>query len=191
MPSATASRPLATTAKRQQQPSAAPSASTSKPLYASNASLPHLPVPSLSSTCNKYLETLQPLLTPEQLAASTARVKAFLHSDQGATLQARLEARASEKSSWLSEWFNEASYMGYRDRIVPFVNYFYLHKRGLAKGKSQTARAAELIRAVRDFRDLVEDEVLEPEKIKGKPLDTTSYQHMWAAQGDAADLAWR
>lgn len=69
--------------------------------------------------------------------------------------------------------------MGYRDRIVPFVNYFYLHKKGLGAGKSQEARAAEMIRGVREFRDMVENEVLEPEKIKGRPLDTSSYIHMF------------
>jgi len=69
--------------------------------------------------------------------------------------------------------------MGYRDRIVPFVNYFYLHKKGLGAGKSQEARAAEMIRAVREFRDMVETEVLEPEKVKGQPMDTSSYIHMF------------
>jgi carnitine O-acetyltransferase len=68
--------------------------------------------------------------------------------------------------------------MGYRDRIVPFVNYFYLHKKGLGAGKSQEARAAEMIRGVREFRDMVETEVLEPEKVKGQPMDTSSYTHM-------------
>ncbi len=68
--------------------------------------------------------------------------------------------------------------MGYRDRIVPFVNYFYIHKKGLGNGASQTRRAAELIIATKEFRDMVVEEVLEPEKVKGKPLDTESYKNM-------------
>jgi hypothetical protein len=136
-----AARSLSSTASRSNGPT------SDKPLYASQSSLPKLPVPSLSSTFHKYLESIQPHLTPEEFAHSK--------SNLSNTLQARLEGRAAEKESWLSEWWNEAAYMGYRDSIVPNVNYFYLHKKGLAKGKSQTERAAELIRGVREFRDLV------------------------------------
>jgi carnitine O-acetyltransferase len=166
-------RPLSSTSKLHQVSNPSP-----KPLYASNSSLPRLPVPSLNSTLHKYLETLQPIVSTTELQASTQAVKDFLNSSLSSTLQARLEARASEKTSWLSEWWNETAYMGYRDRIVPFVNYFYVHKKGLGNGVNQTRRAAELIRAVKEFRDLVEEEVLEPEKIKGKPVDTESYKHM-------------
>ena len=144
-----AARSLSSTASR------ANGASSDKPLYASQASIPRLPVPSLSSTFHKYLESIQPHLTPEEFAHSKSLVNQFLDSSLSNTLQARLEGRAAEKESWLSEWWNEAAYMGYRDSIVPNVNYFYLHKKGLAKGKSQVERAAELIRGVREFRDLV------------------------------------
>ncbi|KAJ9106369.1 hypothetical protein QFC21_001515 [Naganishia friedmannii] len=169
-------RALSNTAAR----SNASQAST-KPLYASQSSIPKLPVPTLSSTFHKYLESIQPHLSPEEFSHSTSLVHNFLDSDLSNTLQARLEGRASEKESWLSEWWNEAAYMGYRDSIVPNVNYFYLHKKGLAKGKNQVERAAELIRGVRDFRDLVVSERLEPEKVKGKPLCTESYKQMFGA----------
>lgn len=144
-----ATRSLSSTAARSN------GSATDKPLYASQASIPKLPVPTLSSTFHKYLETIQPHLTQEEFSHSTSLVRKFLDSDLSSTLQARLEGRASEKESWLSEWWNEAAYMGYRDSIVPNVNYFYLHKKGLAKGKNQVERAAELIRGVREFRDLV------------------------------------
>lgn len=46
--------------------------------------------------------------------------------------------------------------MGYRGRIVPNVNYFYVHKRGFGKGKNQEERAAELVRATVEFKKLVD-----------------------------------
>lgn len=144
-----ATRSLSSTAARSNGPA------PDKPLYASQGSIPKLPVPTLSSTFHKYLESIQPHLTQEEFSHSTSLVRNFLDSDLSNTLQARLEGRASEKESWLSEWWNEAAYMGYRDSIVPNVNYFYLHKKGLSKGKSQVERAAEMIRGVREFRDLV------------------------------------
>jgi carnitine O-acetyltransferase len=107
-------------------------------------------------------------------------------------LQERLEQRAKDKDSWLSEWWNDAAYMGYRGRIIPNVSYFYIHKKGLGKGKSQEDRAAELVRGAVEFKKLVDryarelarslgadhSERLEPEKVKGKPLCMASYKYL-------------
>lgn len=84
------------------------------PTYAYQRSLPHLPVPSLSSTTSKYLETVRPHLTPEQFAKTRKAVEDFAGSEIAKRLQERLQARAGEHTSWLSEWWNEAAYMGYR-----------------------------------------------------------------------------
>lgn len=152
---------------------------TNKPLYASQSTIPHLPVPPLSSTLHKYLETLSPLLSQSEFSQSTSVVKAFAESDQANVLQQRLKNRAQQKDSWLSEWWNETAYMGYRDRIIPNVSYFYIHKRGLGKGKSQEDRAAELVRATVEFKKLVDSELLEPEKVKGQPLCMASYRYLF------------
>jgi carnitine O-acetyltransferase len=130
--------------------------SNQKPLYASQSTIPHLPVPTLSSTFSKYAETIAPHQSAEEHKQSKAVIDDFLKSDLSKTLQSRLEQRANEKESWLSEWWNEAAYMGYRGRIVPNVSYFYVHKRGLGKGQSQEDRAAELVRATVEFKKLVD-----------------------------------
>ena len=139
-------------------PQAARKASTSAkaPLYASQSTMPNLPVPTLSSTLHKYTETIAPLQSASEHAKSKKAIEEFMHSTQAKQLQERLEARAGERESWLSEWWNEAAYMGYRGRIVPNVSYFYIHKRGLGKGKSQEDRAAELVRATVEFKGLVD-----------------------------------
>jgi carnitine O-acetyltransferase len=129
---------------------------SSRPLYASQSQLPKLPIPTLSSTIYKYLETLQPLLSPTQLSESQTLAKEFLASDFSKTLQSRLEERAGQRDSWLSEWWNEAAYMGYRGRLIPNVSYFYIHGKGLGGGQSQENRAAELVRGVVEFKKLVD-----------------------------------
>lgn len=129
---------------------------SAKPLYASQTTIPHLPVPTLDSTFSKYLETLSPLQTAEEHDQSAKLVKNFLSSPLSEKLQTRLQDRAKEKDSWLSEWWNDAAYMGYRGRIIPNVNYFYTHKLGLGKGESQEDRAAELVRGVVEFKKLVD-----------------------------------
>jgi len=146
--------------------------------------LPSLPVPPLSHTLPLYLSTLSPHLTAEELAVSKRAVDKFATSELAQTLQSRLEhrAKAEGRDSWLAEWWDEVAYMSYRcvppwpesqsrprpdarlplpprvcsDPVVPYVNYFYTHRGTGGPGKTQTRRAAELIRATDVFRDLVE-----------------------------------
>lgn len=87
------------------------------PTYAYQRSLPHLPVPTLASTTSKYLESVQPHLTPDEYKRTKKVVEEFATSDLAKTLQERLQARAADTdkhSNWLADWWNEAAYMGYR-----------------------------------------------------------------------------
>lgn len=161
-------------------------------------SLPKLPVPTLESTASKYLESVKPHLTPAEFATTQTVVKEFLSSPIGKTLQERLLARAAEpgRQSWISEWWNDAAYMGYRDPVVVFVSYFFLHLDDKKK-PGQAQRAASLLKALLPFRALVERYVrnnskiqsieqlnvfshyskrLEPEKVRGMPLAMDSFQ---------------
>ncbi len=125
------------------------------------ASLPKLPVPTLQSTAAKYLESVQPLLTPAEFSATQTIVQNFLKSDISKKLQERLLARAAEpgRNSWLSEWWNDVAYMGYRDPVVVFVSYFFLHLDDKNK-PGQAQKAASLVKALLPFRALVERYVL-------------------------------
>ncbi|KAG6810063.1 hypothetical protein H0H92_013519 [Tricholoma furcatifolium] len=151
------------------------------PLLRYQQSLPSLPVPPLQSTIQKYIETVEPLLTPAQLARTKTSAAEFLASPQAATLQARLQERADAVGdNWLSAWWNDAAYMGYRDPVVVFVSYFFVH---LAHPSRSTgpASAAQLIKALLPFRALVESGTLEPEKVRGAPLCMASYKWLFHA----------
>ncbi|KAI0763633.1 acyltransferase ChoActase/COT/CPT [Trametes elegans] len=150
------------------------------PMLRYEASLPRLPVPTLSSTAAKYLETVEPHLTREQFAKTQAAVNAFLHSEQAKVLQERLQARAADPNvkNWLADWWNEAAYMGYRDPVVVFVSYFYVHVDDKTRS-SQAKRAAHLLKATLPFRYLVESKQLEPEKVRGAPLAMSSYEWLF------------
>lgn len=127
------------------------------PMLRFEASLPRLPVPPLTSTTAKYLETVKPHLTSSEYSATQTAVKNFLASEQAQVLQKRLQERAAEpdRNSWLAEWWNDVAYMGYRDPVVVFVSYFYVHQDDVAK-PGQAKRAANLIKALLPFRELVE-----------------------------------
>ncbi|KAJ6621836.1 acyltransferase ChoActase/COT/CPT [Mycena sp. CBHHK59/15] len=150
------------------------------PMLRYQASLPRLPVPTISSTAHKYLETARPHLTPAEYAQTEAAVHAFIDSPQSAELQRRLEARAAEpgRLSWLSDWWNDAAYMGYRDPVVVFVSYFYVHVDDRLRTKP-AQRAASLIKAMLPFRQMTENKELEPEKVRGAPLCMDSYKWLF------------
>ena len=68
--------------------------------------------------------------------------------------------KGAVRDSWLAEWWNEVAYMGYRDPVVVFVSYFYVHLeldygKGVL-GKNQAGRAAALLKAMMRFREMVE-----------------------------------
>ncbi|TFK69544.1 acyltransferase ChoActase/COT/CPT [Pluteus cervinus] len=144
------------------------------------ASLPHLPVPPLASTAAKYLETVKPHLTASEFSRTSAAVQSFLSSPLASTLQGRLQARAADpqNKSWLSEWWNDVAYMGYRDPVVVFVSYFYVHLDDKFR-RNPAQRAASLIKALLPFRAITESGRLEPEKVRGAPLCMASYKWLF------------
>ncbi|KAG9051964.1 Carnitine O-acetyltransferase mitochondrial [Serendipita sp. 407] len=159
--------------------------STVGPMLAHEDSLPGLPIPTIQSTAEKYLETTRPHLTPSEFRTTQLAVNEFISSPLVRRLQTRLEERAvSEKSqgknNWLIEWWNDIAYMSYRDPVVVFVSYFYVHLAG-EQGKGRDLRAAELLKGLLLFRDLVESQKLEPEKIKDYPLAMNSYKWLFNA----------
>ncbi|KAK7690110.1 hypothetical protein QCA50_006758 [Cerrena zonata] len=153
---------------------------TQGPMLRFEASLPRLPVPTLSSTAAKYLESVQPHLTPAEFSTTQSVVQSFLNSEQSKVLQERLQARAADPSnkSWLSDWWNDVAYMGYRDPVVVFVSYFYVHLDD-KRASSQAQRAAALLKSMLPFRSLVESGQLEPEKVRGAPLSMDSYKWLF------------
>ena len=189
------SRSIASTAPRRNDVPPGYTADPSAPsMLRFEASLPQLPVPPLPSTLAKYLETVQPHLTSAEFAATQSVVNKFLASPQAKELQDRLQTRAIQPGvkNWLAEWWNDVAYMGYRDPVVVFVSYFYVHRDDVRK-PGQAKRAAQLIKALLPFRSLVERYAiiflvlrqtnselrsgkLEPDKIRGAPLSMESFK---------------
>jgi len=143
------------------------------PMLRFEKSLPNLPVPSISSTATKYLETVQPHLTDAEYAETRKAVDEFVSSSHVAELQRRLQSRAEGTESWLSEWWNDVAYMGYReclfqwrrrdaynfnasgDPVVVFVSYFYVYLDDRLR-RTPEKRAASLLKSLLAFRELVE-----------------------------------
>ncbi|KIL61871.1 hypothetical protein M378DRAFT_13210 [Amanita muscaria Koide BX008] len=153
------------------------------PMFRHQSSIPKLPVPSLQSTAEKYLQTVRPLVSPDTYSRTESIVNDFVSSPQAAELQSRLEARRESEGTknWLIEWWNDVAYMGYRDPVVVYVSYFFVHVDDKVRKNQPAKRAASLVKAMLPFRDLVESGRLEPEKVRGVPLCMESYKWLFHA----------
>ena len=154
------------------------------PLFAGQNSLPSLPVPALEQTLQKYLRTTIPHQTPASLQSTESAVQSALSGKDAELfkkLQERLQQRAQDPESdgnWLAAWWNDAAYMGYRDPVVPYVSYFYVHRDDRAR-RTGPKRAASQLKAMLQFRKLLESEQLAPEKTKAGPMCSGSYPWMF------------
>ncbi|KAL6245434.1 Carnitine O-acetyltransferase mitochondrial [Rhinocladiella similis] len=144
-------------------------------------SLPRLPVPSLEETSARYLKSLHPLLSKEEFAASQKAVAAFNQPGSlGQKLQERLIAKARDPKvkNWIIDWWNEAAYLAYKDPVVPYVSYFYSF-RDDRKRRNPAKRAAAITTAALEFKRQVDDQSLEPEYMRKKPMAMSSYEYMF------------
>ncbi|KDN41016.1 hypothetical protein RSAG8_07722, partial [Rhizoctonia solani AG-8 WAC10335] len=152
--------------------------STQPPMLRYQTHLPELPVPDLENTARKYLDSVKALVSPAEYAKTETAVADFVKSDQAKELQKRLQDRAATPGieNWLADWWNDAAYMGYRDPVVVFVSYFYVH---VEDGRrTQAERAARLIKAMLPFREMTESGQLEPDKAR-TPLCMASYKWLF------------
>ncbi|OQR82938.1 choline/Carnitine O-acyltransferase [Achlya hypogyna] len=159
---------------------------STQPLYAHQKSLPTLPVPTLEATCALYLQTVRPLATDAEFAATKKAVADFLAGPLGPALQKRLLERATARpnTSYLAEWWNKLGYLEVRDPVVFYVSYFFhFADAAHASQRSQVGRAASLLVATMDFRNQVATGTRPPEMLgRGKtPLCSTAYKYMFNA----------
>lgn len=150
-------------------------------LFKYQKQLPKLPVPTLEETSTKYLRSVEPYLSPQQLASTTAAVEEFVRpGGAGDVLQLRLTEFAQGKDNWLAEFWDDYAYMSYRDPVVPYVSYFFNHKDvNNAIGKNQLYKAALLAYYTTQFLGEVERETLAPEIIKGNPYCMNAFHYMF------------
>ena len=158
--------------------------SNEKIMYKHEKYLPKLPVPDLKKTCERYLKSVEPLLPPFEYQHTVKCVQEFLKiGGIGEILQRRLIDRSiNTETSWLEDWWNEIAYLGYRDPVVINVNYFYhfMDDPYLNQDSDiQIRRAALIIDSAWEFRDLVINENLTPDYIKGHPLCMYQYPYLF------------
>ena len=126
-----------------------------------------LPVPTLEETCERYWKSLLPLFKSDEERQRTRNaIDKFLGSSVAAELQQRLLARKTSMDkagrNWFIDWWNDAAYMGWRDPVVINVNYFFQFADDKRR-RNPLLRAASIVDAAMDFRQLCVDQKLDPD----------------------------
>lgn len=143
--------------------------------------LPHLPVPKLSDTLEKYLKTVQPHLTPDKYSKTQDIVKKFAEKGGiGERLQSLLEERAKVKENWMAEWWLENAYLQYRDPVIVFSSPGLVFPKRYFKNENERLQfTAKAISAALSYKSLIDNKKI-PQEFVGKfPLDMEQYNKIF------------
>uniref|UniRef100_A0A8C7N5J5 carnitine O-palmitoyltransferase n=1 Tax=Oncorhynchus kisutch TaxID=8019 RepID=A0A8C7N5J5_ONCKI len=92
-------------------------------LYSFQTSLPHLPLPSVKDTINRYLESAHPLMDDEQYLRMEGLAKDF-EKGLGPKLQWYLKLKSWWATNYVSDWWEEYIYLRGRGPIMVNSNYY-------------------------------------------------------------------
>eukprot|EP00013_Stygamoeba_regulata_P028005 CAMPEP_0177663262 /NCGR_PEP_ID=MMETSP0447-20121125/19813_1 /TAXON_ID=0 /ORGANISM="Stygamoeba regulata, Strain BSH-02190019" /LENGTH=712 /DNA_ID=CAMNT_0019169049 /DNA_START=61 /DNA_END=2196 /DNA_ORIENTATION=- len=155
-------------------------------------SLPSLPLPSLQDTCDRYLDSVRPLLTTEEYLKTSEALDQLQSSSVAKQAQAALVKMASNQRNWLSEWWLEYQYLRSPWPLCVNYNWFVLEgekcrwnpqqlvsKDVLKKNpyELQTTRAAAMLAAFLNLHEEIVEERLEPGMVGGMiPIDMSGFR---------------
>ncbi|KAL4150676.1 hypothetical protein PRNP1_010077 [Phytophthora ramorum] len=161
----------------------APRSTRSSPTYALQASLPHLPVPSLQATLDKYLLSIEPLVTKEELERTKTLVKEFgKPGGPGEDLQQELLQRAKGRDNWLAEWWEQVAYLSDPTPNALFVNMVtgFGSFQDFERPVSQARRAAETVRYTCEYVERLKREQVPPETMGGHVLCMNMFKRLFS-----------
>lgn len=161
-------------------------------IFSNQDKLMRLPLPSLNSTLEKYLTSIEPLCTAEELNQTKQYVQQFLDNPLwGKDLQNQLETLDRLSPTSFIEGFWDTMYLEIRDPIVLNVNPAFILSNNLnidiksiskQLGTSiKVAKAALLIHGAAHYINLIKTGNLEPYVEKNVPLDMSQYPKLFSS----------
>ncbi|KAI0318910.1 Choline/Carnitine o-acyltransferase-domain-containing protein [Amylostereum chailletii] len=145
--------------------------------WAYQSKLPRLPIPPLEDTCGRYLRALEGLQDPKEHAKTKKAVDDFLNGE-GPVIQAKLVEWAKKRDSYIEEFWYE-SYLSHSDPVVLALNPFFVLEDDPSPDRgAQLPRAASLIVASLGFIHDLRAGILNPDSVRGVPLDMDQYTRL-------------
>ncbi|CAC5389476.1 CHAT [Mytilus coruscus] len=149
--------------------------------------LPKLPVPDLSRTLEKYIEIIQPILTPSQYAKTKDIVRDFGKlGGEGEFLQTKLKEYSETKDNWAYNWWLDDMYMKVRLPLPISSNPGMVFPKQHFVDRAQQLRyASRLISGILDYKTIIDARGLPIDrarhKEKGQPLCMEQYYKLFTS----------
>lgn len=129
--------------------------------------LPSLPLPSLSHTLEKYLQSVRPHVSDEEYMQTSFVIRQF-KVGVGKELHEKLEEKAKKERNWLESWWQNVAYLDIRTPIAPFISTggtgpYYKHY-WPAKDGTQIERCALCLYYTLQCWKMIYKEEMRPEK---------------------------
>ncbi|RDB19388.1 putative mitochondrial carnitine O-acetyltransferase [Hypsizygus marmoreus] len=146
--------------------------------FAYQDKLPKLPIPPLEDTCRRYVRALEALQDEREHALTKEAVEDFLKND-GPKIQQKLQEWAKTKDSYIEDFWYE-SYLSHTDPVVLALNPFFVLENDPSPDRgTQLPRAASLIISSLGFIHDLRADLLQPDTIRGIPLDMEQYHRLF------------
>ena len=138
--------------------------------------LPKLPLPPLDGTVSRYLDSVKPLLTPEDYEQTVAASKDF-QKTLGWRLQWYLRAKRFFTPNYVTDWWETYVYLYGRSPLMINSNYYGLDMVRVTTKRTQTGRAANIVSSLITFRNKIDNQSLQPLMAMGiRPLCSAQYE---------------
>lgn len=155
--------------------------STNSKTFQFEESLPALPVPTLRSTLDCYLDSVEAIADPKQYETTEEICRRF-ETGIGSTLQELLLKRSLNSKNWLKDWWLEYAYLIQRSPLIPFSNMtgvqqnfdFWPLKLG-----TRAQRAALISHYSLEFWQLLRQEQLRSTKIRGSHWSMDQFRYLF------------
>jgi carnitine O-acetyltransferase len=140
--------------------------------------LERLPVPELAGSCALYLDLVRPLLAESEFESTRQAASEFVEpGGEGERLQERLLRWSQEHENWLEPFWDDWYLLDDTPLPVNVSPAFVLS----GTGRRQVPRAARLLAAALRFKQLVDEERLEPDLVASAPRCMFEYSRLFAS----------
>ncbi|KAH8356325.1 hypothetical protein KR084_000461, partial [Drosophila pseudotakahashii] len=129
----------------------------------------------LEETLKRFMTTVEPLLTPEEMAKQKVITDKFLRRD-GRDLQKLLEEVGSKEKNWLAHRWLKVAYLQFRSPVTVFVSPGMTFPRQCFENTHDFVDyTSRVIFGLGEFNDLVHAKKIPIVKMGGKELDNSQF----------------
>ncbi|CAH0557685.1 unnamed protein product [Brassicogethes aeneus] len=151
---------------------------SSQAIFRNNLNLPHLPVPSVAQTTEKYLLSVTPFLNNEELNKTKQLLEKFKLETE--ILQKHLVHRAKNTENWLADWWLTCAYLEYRDPVVVYSSPGLVFPcENFENENDRLAYTAKMILGAVDYKLQIDNDNIPLDKMGKDPLDMNQYKKIF------------